>query len=103
MGAMALVQIFSPRLEGKSCLLISAICASYFIGRGIMMIPKVVDSDWLSPEFTVLLSCLTINCFDIYNGGTAGIFGMIIAVISYNLGRGLANYYRSKVSTVFNR
>ena len=104
LGAIALIQVFSPRLEGNSYLLISIVCASYFLGRGIAQFSKsAVGFGYKSPEFTVLLIGLCLNGYDIYLGGTAGLVGMVIATVFYNVGRGLALSFRSRVSTVLNR
>ena len=94
----------SSRLNGMACVLISVVCASYCIGRGIDEFGRGgTTPGWRSPEFIVLMVAIAFL-------GNLGLLNFEIALVSmvgcmasYNLGRGLAKHYRSKVSTVFNR
>lgn len=102
--ASAIIGLFGDRFDGNSCLWISVVCASYFVGRGIMQFSKsAVDPGYMSREFTAFLFGVCFNIYDIYLGGREGLIGIAIMVIAYNIGRGMADHFRSKVMTVLNR
>lgn len=105
-GSVATIYSLASRLSGMSFVLISAVCASYCIGRGIAEFGKGgTVADYKSPEFTILILSLILIFslgFDMENLLTPGV-NAIICLVGFNIGRGLAEHYRSKISTVFNR
>lgn len=82
---------------------LALIAATYFIGRGFAQIPKVPIAGWKTPDFTVLLSALALLAGSLYARDAKAALALCVLIGSYNIGRGLANYYRSKVSMVLNR
>lgn len=92
----------SPRLEDAH-LLLASVAACYFIGRGVAQLPKVPIIGWKAPEFTVLILSFALLARSIYACDGKTILALAILTGSYNIGRGLGDYYRSKVQMVLNR
>lgn len=91
-----------PRLEDAH-LLLGSVAATYFIGRGFSLLPKVPTAGWATREFTVLVLAFCLLANAVYACEKQAVIALAILVGSYNIGRGLANYYRSKVQMVLNR
>jgi len=93
---------FSPRLEDAH-LLLASVAACYFVGRGIAQFPKVPTAGWKSREFVVLLLSCAFLVGPILAGVSQAALALVVLVGSYSIGRGLCEFYRSKVSMVLNR
>lgn len=102
---MALSRL-SSSLGGVTFVLISVVCATYCISQGLAEFGRGgYKGDWKSPELQIFLYSIIIIGHKSWGADDLflPVVSAIVCLAGFNIGRGLAEHYRSKVSTVFNR